>query len=88
METTILHKIDFQNAFDEAFNTATLEGKTGVKINAGELPRIVGIYPKRNHSMPIYSGAMLQNIKVGDLILIQPPKGKRPILTILYKLPR
>jgi 5-methylcytosine-specific restriction protein A len=83
-----LNFFDFQEELDRAFIKAHSMGRTNININSGELHKKVGGYPGRNHRMPLCCEVMKKNMKKGDQILSQPPKGKGASLTIRYKLPR
>jgi len=67
---------------------ASEEGKPYVEVKSGELHSEVGSYPGSNHRMPVCCDVMRRNMKEGDEILQQPPKGKGANLVIRYKLPR
>jgi 5-methylcytosine-specific restriction protein A len=67
---------------------AERRGAKSLEINSGELHRIVGGYPGRNHRMPICCDAMYEAQKAGDRVTLKPPKGKGASLTIRYRLPR
>ena len=58
-----------------------------IEISSGELHRIVGGYPGRNHRMPICCQVMRENMRPGDEILAQPPKGLGASLRIRYHRP-
>ena len=79
---------DFRVALNSLFKTAEAKGAPYVDVNSGDLHRRVGMYPGRNHRMPICCNVMKANMGPGDLILKQPPKGKGASLTIRYMLPR
>jgi 5-methylcytosine-specific restriction protein A len=79
---------DFRVALNLLFKAAIAKGLPSVVVNAGDLHRRVGEYPGRNHRMPICCDVMKENMRPGDLILNQPPKGKGASLTIKYMLPR
>lgn len=59
-----------------------------VNVNSGELHRLVGGYPDRNHKMPICCDVMRKAMQPGDIVLNSPPKGGGATLTIRYVLPR
>jgi 5-methylcytosine-specific restriction protein A len=79
---------DFQKELEKAFAEAYSMGRTNIDINSGELHRRVGGYPGRNHRMPLCCEVLKKNMKMGDQILEQLPKGKGASLTIRYRLPR
>lgn len=79
---------DFQNALNNIFIVAQNQGKSYIDVTSGDLHRIVGGYPGRNHRMPVCCEVMKRNMKEGDQILYQPPKGQGASLKIRYKLPR
>jgi hypothetical protein len=59
-----------------------------VDIEAGELHRSVGWYPGPKHRMPICCRVMREEMRDGDIILDEPPKGTGASLVIRYRLPR
>lgn len=67
---------------------AELLGYPSVDINAGQLHRKLGIYPKPNHQMPTCCNVMEAEMRGGDAIIASPPKGRGASLTIRYNLPR
>jgi hypothetical protein len=79
---------DFQNNLDTIFMDALQNGSPYVDVKSGDLHRKVGDYPGGNHRMPVCCEVMRRNIKSGDNIIQQPPKGNGASLTIRYKLPR
>ena len=79
---------DFQQSLYKIFKDAQANENHYIDVNSGELHRRVGGYPGRNHRMPLCCEIMKKNMKTGDQILEQPPKGKGASLTIRYKLPR
>jgi 5-methylcytosine-specific restriction protein A len=79
---------DFQNELNRIFQEAQRQGKPYVDVKSGNLHRRVGGYPGHNHRMPTCCEVMTRNMKHGDQILQQPPKGKGATLVIRYKLPR
>ena len=78
---------DFQEELSKLFRDAKTIGKHYADVNSGELHRRIGRYPGRNHRIPLCCEVMKKNMKMGDRILEQPPKGKGASLTIRYKLP-
>jgi 5-methylcytosine-specific restriction protein A len=79
---------DFQEHLSRIFNERTNAGATALTLVSGELHREIGGYPGTNHSMPICCAVMRQNMRLGDAILEQPPKGNGATLKIRYNLPR
>ena len=79
---------DFQKELYKIFKDAQAIGTLYVDVNSGDLHRRVGGYPGRNHRMPLCCEVMKKNMRTGDQILEQPPKGKGASLTIRYKVPR
>ena len=78
--------LDFQQAIDNIFANAQKVGRRSVEINSGELHRLTGNYPERNHRMPVCCNVMRKNMKTGDEILRQPLKGNGASLVIRYNL--
>ena len=79
---------DFQAALDKIFALAEEQGLTAVAVKSGNLHRLVGDYPRRNHRMPLCCHVMRKNMSYDDEILNKPPRGKGASLVILYKMPR
>jgi len=78
----------FHNQLHDIFTHAEERGDWFVKVNAGDLHRMVGGYPGTNHRMPMCCGVMYDEMKADDKILAAPPKGKGASVTIQYRLPR
>lgn len=79
---------EFQVALDNIFLMAEEQGLTAVAVKSGNLHRLVGDYPRRNHRMPLCCHVMRKNMSYDDEILNEPPKGQGVNLEILYRLPR
>ena len=79
---------DFQYELDNIFSSAQQQGKLYIDVKSGDVHRLVGGYPKRNHRMPVCCGVMMKNMKPEDQILQKPPSGQGATLIIRYKLPR
>lgn len=88
MITPPLTKVDFQRKLDELFQLGQSQSLHEIEIKAGDLHRLVGIYPQPNHSMPVCCHVMRKNMHADDQLISAPPKGNGASLTILYKLPR
>ncbi len=78
---------EFQAELDDVFRAAEKDGLSCVDVNAGKLHRNVGGYPG-NHRMPVCCNVMRQNMKTGDVVLHEPPKGNGASLEIRYRIPR
>ena len=75
--------------FRRALRTIFNEAKDDfVVVTSGDLHRLVGGYPGRNHNMAGCCSVMMNMRRPGDKILAQPPSGKGATLTIRYVLPR
>jgi hypothetical protein len=59
-----------------------------VVVNAGELHRAIGGYPGPSHQMQYCSNVMKEEMKAGDVLLINPDERQAATLTIRYQLPR
>jgi len=79
---------DFIAAIHTSFRGAQIKKHKYLDINSGDLHRLLGYYPGPDHRMPLCCGAMRKEMKQGDQILNQPPKGNGASLTIRYQLPR
>jgi hypothetical protein len=88
MITSSLTQVDFQRKLNELFQLGQSQSLREIEIKAGDLHRLVGVYPQPNHSMPVCCQVMRKNMQASDQIISAPPKGNGASLTILYKLPR
>ena len=83
---------DFLTELDAQLGRASRLGQTHLKINAGELHRVVGGYPPKrgeSHAMPSCCQAMWKRFEFGwDREISVPPSRKGATLTLSYKLPR
>jgi hypothetical protein len=78
----------FRRQLHSLFKKAERQGKNHIKVQSGELHRMVGGYPGTNHRMPICCGVMRAEMKSTDKIIDAPPKGNGASLLIRYSLPR
>ena len=78
----------FGEELQALFAQATAHGQTSVDVRSGDLHRRVGGYPGPDHRMPACCGVMRAEMREGDEILEQPPKGKGANFVIRYSLPR
>jgi 5-methylcytosine-specific restriction protein A len=79
---------DFRTAIRERLAAAQAAGRQELDITSGDLHRELGSYPGPDHRMPNCCAAMRSQMKPGDTITSQPPKGKGASLRIRYGLPR
>ncbi len=79
---------DFQKKLYSIFRQAEQQGKNYIDVKSGDLHKMVGGYPGKNHRMPICCGAMKKEMKSTDKVLDEPPKGQGATLLIRYHLPR
>lgn len=79
---------DFREAITELLEAASVEGKTSISIEARELHRLVGGYPKPHNRMPMCCAAMRAAMEDNDRFIHQPPKGNGASLKIEYRFPR
>ena len=80
---------DFRAKLRSILRNAALQSLSHVDVRAGELHRLVGDYPdQRHHRMPMCCAVMRQEMKMGDSIMSEPPKGQGASLTIRYTFPR
>lgn len=77
---------DFRRILSELKAQATQEGQPILSLSAGELHRLVGGYPSNSHRMPVCCSVMRSEMKTGDQIVAEPPKGAGASLRISYKL--
>ncbi|MGZ9709371.1 GIY-YIG nuclease family protein [Glaciimonas sp. GNP009] len=83
-----LSKPDFQMMLHRLLAEAASAGEIFIDVRAGNLHTRVGGYPAKGHSMPTCCSVMRDEIKTGDNVLSEPPKGKGASLLIRYRLPR
>ncbi|MBI4202121.1 MAG: DUF2442 domain-containing protein [Chloroflexi bacterium] len=79
---------DFRKALRTKLSEASEKGTPFLDVNSGALHRELGGYPGPHHQMPTCCNVMRQEMRDGDLIVEEPPKGRGANLTIRYKLPR
>jgi 5-methylcytosine-specific restriction protein A len=79
---------DFREQLLEVFRIAAQQGISPVIVNAGDLHRLVGDYPGTNHRMPVCCEVMRNEMRRGDVVVDEPPKGQGATLTIRYFMPR
>jgi len=65
---------------------AAAQGATKAVITSGELYRSLRGYPGSTHGMPACCDAMRAEMKSGDNLLVDHPKGVG--MTVCYRLPR
>jgi 5-methylcytosine-specific restriction protein A len=75
---------DFQAHLNRIFHDARERGVPYLDVKSGDLHRQVGGYPASNHRMPVCCAVMRKNMKVGDSVLYEPPKGNGATLQIRY----
>ena len=78
----------FREALGRLLEQAHKRGEKCVRVQAGDLHRIVGGYPGSDHRMPICCGVMRSAMLSGDCQIQAPPKGTGASLMIEYRLPR
>ncbi|MBL8236469.1 MAG: GIY-YIG nuclease family protein [Bryobacterales bacterium] len=78
----------FRDALGHLLDQAHTRGENRVRVQAGDLHRIVGGYPGSSHRMPVCCGEMRRAMISGDRQVQAPPKGTGASLTIEYRLPR
>jgi hypothetical protein len=61
-------------------------GRIDVLINSGELHRSLGGYPGSLHGIPNCCEAMENEMKSGDILILERSKGAG--MTVRYRLPR
>ena len=77
---------DFEKALLQIFRKAKEAGRAYVDVRAGDLHRMVGGYPSRNHRMPVCCEVMYRLMRAGDIVLEAPPSGYGANLVIRYYL--
>ena len=79
---------DFRSELGRLLTEGQRLGFVAVDINAGQLHRVVGDYPGKDHRMPVCCDVMRRTMTPADEIVFQPTRGKGPRLTVRYRLPR
>jgi len=77
---------DFKNTLKEIIDIAKILKLTGIIVRSGNLHRIVGGYPAKNHRMRMCCNAMRQLMETGDEIVTEPPCGDGANFEVLYRL--
>lgn len=75
----------FRRGLRAQFARARAQGQTNIRVNAGELHRLLGGYPSSDHGMQTCRNAMQAELQPGDDLIVE--KGGAG-LTICYQLPR
>lgn len=84
----MLTRNDFQLELDSIFDFAERKRLSAIVLKSGDLHRILGDYPRKDHRMPICCSVMREKMIEGDEILSEPPSGKGASLLIKYHFPR
>ena len=79
---------DFQTELESIFSFAEEKLLTAIVIKSGDLHKLVGGYPGKDHRMRICCNVMRKNMMSGDEILSAPLSGEGASLTIKYQFPR
>lgn len=87
-EERIPNSADFTAELLQMLSEAESKGLSSLEVRAGHLHERVGGYPGPNHRMPACCDMMRKQMRDGDTIVKQPPKGRGATLTIRYRLPR
>lgn len=77
---------DFRRVLGDQKARAVRGGKVVLSLSSGDLHRLVGGYPGNNHRMPVCCSVMRSEMRSGDQIVSEPPKGAGASLVISYKL--
>jgi 5-methylcytosine-specific restriction protein A len=75
---------DFQNRLMAILNAARQSGKAYIDVESGHLHTQVGEHPHLNSRMPVCCEVMRNMMRVGDLIVNEPPGGEDATLMIRY----
>ena len=78
---------DFRAELARMFREA-MKKKEAIEIRAGDLHHELGGYPGPGHRLSVCCSVMKAEMRHGDKIVAQPPKGKGASLVIRYVLPR
>lgn len=77
-------KKDFEKKINELKKFSKENGESFLMITSGEIHKIIGGYPSKNHRIASCCEAMYDAMKTGDEIVQAPPKGKGASLSIKY----
>ena len=79
---------DFRKAIRGEFNYAKEKGMLNITLVSGYIHRKVGGYPGSNHRMPLCCNVMKDMMRLGDVVLKEPPSGQGASLKINYIIPK
>lgn len=79
---------DFRRELRSRLDKATVAGLSHLEVASGDIHRAVGGYPGPNHRMPVCCEAVRSEMRSGDRVVAEPPRGQGATLTIRYQLPR
>jgi 5-methylcytosine-specific restriction protein A len=79
---------EFREALAITFQGATMQGLPHIDVIAGWLHEEVGEYPGPEERMPMCCAVMRGEMRPGDQVVEEPPRGVGASLTIRYRLPR
>ena len=77
---------DFQRCLEAVLRKAGRNGLSSVVVQSGELHRIVGDYPGKDHRMPTCCRVMIKRMRGGDRRLPDKLKNYGATMRIRYKL--
>jgi 5-methylcytosine-specific restriction protein A len=78
----------FRVALNSVFIAAQRRGEGTVEVSAKDLHRRAGGYQSSNHRLPTCCDVMRSEMRDGDIVVQEPPKGRGASLTIRYIIPR
>lgn len=81
-------KEEFRSDLRARMREAEERGAKTITVNSGVIHRALGGYPGLNHQMPSCCDAMREEMRAGDEVVSEPPKGRGASLVVRYGLPR
>ena len=84
----VLYADDFLKELNAMLACAEECGFVAVDVNSGVLHRRLGGYPGLDHRMPVCCDVMRQAMTVGDVVVVEPSRGREETLIVRYHLPR
>ena len=79
-----LTRADFEVVLDGIIDNARRLGLRHVDVCSGDLHRQVGVYPDRDHRMPVCCRVMRSRMRDLDRVLQEPPSGQGATVLIRY----
>lgn len=78
----------FRQALESLLAQASERNQSHIVVVSGDLHRLVGGYPGKDHRMPLCCQVMRTEMHGGDEVVSEPSSGQGATLSVKYKLPR